>query len=210
MTTRGCRQPIRAGRRRQAAIPSPYSASDPIGGNHAEAKVAQRPLGNIAAGRLAGHRARAPAAAGHAAGGGRLRHCRRPPSAPGRDAQDRFVVAAGLCRRRPRPGGRQRSGAAGGHHWVAGCRLLDHELTGVTGLWTRCPIDTLEFMSCRCLPFATGHHRGAEWSRSMLPAALTGSWSRTWVRVCRATSGVAPVPAIMTWTCLASCSISRA
>jgi hypothetical protein len=33
---------------------------DRSGGNRAEANAAQRPLGNLAAGRLAGHRARAP------------------------------------------------------------------------------------------------------------------------------------------------------
>jgi hypothetical protein len=53
-------------------------------------------------------------------------------------------------------------------------------------------------------------HRGAEWSRSMLAAALTGSCSNTRVCVWRATWGVAPVPAIMTGTWVASCAISGA
>src|SRR4029453_6819938 len=43
----------------------------------------------------------------------------QPRTAPGRDPQDRVVVAAGLCRRRPRPGGRQGSLPAGGRYRIA-------------------------------------------------------------------------------------------
>jgi hypothetical protein len=34
---------------------------------------------------------------------------------------------------------------------------------------------TLEFLVYRQLTFAAARHRGVEWSRSMMPAALTGS-----------------------------------
>jgi hypothetical protein len=65
---------VGASARSRAGAPSGHRS---IRENH-ETKDAQRPLGDIAAGRLAGDPARAPAAAARAAGGGRLRQGHQP------------------------------------------------------------------------------------------------------------------------------------